>query len=503
MSAYGGRLSRRNACVLIAGVSALAIVAPAEAWAQGAEAPRFGAPEPFSREQLVGRARTLAARPYQPRPAAEDVAQSYDAAGKLAYGEAERIAEFVRLLPVSSLAAAPVVIHVVEGGTARTVQSFAGLFSGGTTHPAGFRIMAPDLRSDWLSYQGASYFRASGSQEQYGLSARGVAVDTALPRPEEFPSFTEFWIERKSASRFIIHALLDGPSLTGAFTFDSSKGAEGTTQDVTATLFLRKDIERLGIAPATSMFWYGEGQRPLATDWRPEVHDSDGLALWSGTGERIWRPLYNPAGARTAAFAATDPKGFGLIQRDRDFADYQDDGVWYDRRPNLWVEPQGAWGKGAVMLYEMPTDSETADNIVAFWLSDKPARKGERRDLRYRLHWTSRDLSAGTAAHATNIWIGASSLPGGRARTGAKKFVIDFEGPVLQGLDRNSGVQPVVDLPTDALFEISAYPVLGTAARWRVVVDTKVEQGARKEFRLFLRRGDNALSETVIQPLEP
>ncbi|MCT2401512.1 glucan biosynthesis protein [Novosphingobium mangrovi (ex Huang et al. 2023)] len=490
-------LSRRDACIFLAGLVSLAGTGAA-----ARPTGRFGPSVRFSRDTLVAQARRRAARGYVPPSAWPEVTRDYDAYGRLAYGAADRLAGLVRLMPVSHMASAPVGIHVVENGAARTVRSFEGLFAGGNSAPAGFRIMAPDLASDWLSYLGASYFRADGAQHQYGLSARGIAVDTGFARAEEFPRFTDFWIEWRTDAHFVIHALLDGPSLTGAFTFDCHDGADGVVQAVQATLFLRKDIERLGIAPATSMFWYGEGQRALATDWRPEVHDSDGLAVWSGTGERIWRSLRNPRQARTNSFRADSLKGFGLMQRDRRFADYQDDGVWYDRRPSLWVEPEGDWGPGAVMLYEMPTDSETVDNIVAFWLSDRPARAGERRDLSYRLHWTSGDPVDDGSARVVDIWTGASGDPGGPSRPGARKFVIDFRGPGLAGLDRESGVEPVVSLSGPALVGLAAYPVLGQEALWRVVVDVRTDLDQPRDFRLYLRRGSSALSETLIQPLQ-
>src|SRR6185312_14095878 len=196
----------------------------------------------------------------------------------------------------------------------------------------------------------ASYFRTSGEDNQYGASARGIAINTAMPEPEEFPRFVEFWLEepKVDAPSITIYALLDGPSISGAYRFEAVKG-RGAIINISADLYARTDIDRVGIAPLTSMFWYGENDRRYASDWRPEIHDSDGLAMWTGAGEHIWRPLNDDEHPSTSSFADKSPQGFGLLQRDRNFDDYLD-GVHYERRPSLWVEPLGDWGEGAVTL---------------------------------------------------------------------------------------------------------------------------------------------------------
>jgi glucans biosynthesis protein len=489
--------SRRDSFQLLAALMAAAM--PASVLAAR---PRLGSPQPFSWELLAGKARALAARPYAAARMAGQKAADFDAAGKLTFGAAERLAGLVRLLPASSGAPNRVGIHIVEAGKARTLGALDGLFVGNSAaEPAGFRILAPRLETDWLAYQGASYFRAAGSRDQYGLSARGIAIDTGIDGKEEFPLFTDFWIERIADDHFIVHALLDGPSLSGAFAFDSRLGPNGVTQDVRAALFLRRDIDRLGIAPATSMFWYDEARRERPSDWRPEIHDSDGLAIWSGSGERIWRPLANPAAARVSSFSGDGLKGFGLMQRDQRFENYQDDGARYDRRPSLWIEPLGDWGPGAVLLYEMPTDSETLDNIVAFWVGSEPARAGGRRELRYRLCWTSDDLSDGGVAQVVNSWIGNGGIPGAPPVPGARKYVFDFKGAALAGLRRDSIVEAVVNLEPPTLLKATAYPVVGQQDLWRAVIDVMPAKSGVRDMRLYLRRGTAALSETVIEPL--
>ena len=205
---------------------------------------------------------------------------------------------------------------------------------------------------------------------------------------EEFPRFVEFWLAEPERSQpaVTIYALLDGPSLTGAYRFVATKKT-GAIMDVEAELNFRSDIAQLGIAPLTSMYWYGENQRPNVPDWRPEIHDNDGLALWTGKGERIWRPLMNPPSVRTNSFIDENPKGFGLLQRDRDFANYQDDGAFYDKRPTMWVEPRGNWEAGAVQLVEIPTQDEIHDNIVAYWMPKRPIKAREQMSVAYRLYW--------------------------------------------------------------------------------------------------------------------
>ena len=221
---------------------------------------------------------------------------------------------------------------------------------------AGFRVhFHTDWDNDIVAFLGASYFRAVGGEKQYGLSARGLAIDTGLDRPEEFPVFEAFWLERpeRATSRLTVYALMDSPGIAGAYRFDITPGST-LTMDVDAALYPRREIERLGIAPLTSMFLCGENDRRMANDWRPEIHDSDGLAIWTGAGERTWRPLLNPAGLRVNSYLDENPRGFGLLQRDRDFDHYQDDGAYYNRRPSAWIEPKATgnrrWGKGAVQL---------------------------------------------------------------------------------------------------------------------------------------------------------
>ena len=244
---------------------------------------------------------------------------------------------------------------------------------------------------DWLAFLGASYFRSPAETGQYGLSSRGLAIDTGMPTPEEFPRFTSFWVEPLEGRRGLaIHALLDSPRMTGAFRMETVR-EQGTLMDIEARLFPRADMTRVGIAPLTSMFWYAKHNRKQAADWRPEIHDSDGLAIWTGAGERIWRPLNDPAAVQTSTFLDANPKGFGLVQRERHFSAYEDDGAFYDRRPSVWVEPVGDWGEGAVnsSRFQPATRSTTTSSPIGCRRSRSGPARSARCAISFTGAWTS------------------------------------------------------------------------------------------------------------------
>ena len=274
-------------------------------------------------------------------------------------------------------------------------------------------------------FQGASYFRFLCRRAAYGISARGLAVNTAEPGGEEFPDFEEFWVDRPGpgATQIVVYALLNGPSVTGAYRFTITPGDE-TVMRVKASIYCRKNPAVLGLAPLTSMFWHGKNTDVETDDFRPEVHDSDGLLLHAGSGEWIWRPLTNPAAMRTMAFSDTDPRGFGLLQRERRFANYEDLEVPYQLRPSVWVEPVGTWGRGSVRLVELHAPDETADNIVAFWVPAELPPAGTELALEYKLHWVLDQI------HPPAGYAVATRL--GRSQTFEKdleRFVVDFDGP--------------------------------------------------------------------------
>jgi glucans biosynthesis protein len=511
------KVSRRGVVAGLVTGGAAAIAGAASSQQAAGPAPgtlAFGPPRPFSWAALKEQARGSARRPYKPRVnswAKQLVALDFDAVGQVRYrpeaalwpGD-DRIGS-VEFFHLGRYVQTPVTINVLEDGAAREALYARDLFDIPAGNPAGrlpgdlgfagFRVLDPGARTDWIAYQGASYFRSADPFNQYGLSARGLAIDTAVAGPEEFPAFTEFWLERVPEG-LIVYALLDGPSVAGAYRIVHRRGPTGLVQDIEASLTLRAAVQRLGLAPLTSMYWYGAGGG-RGRDWRPQIHDSDGLSLWTGKGERLWRPLANPPRVMTNAFVDSDPKGFGLMQRDRTFEDYQDDGAFYDRRPSAWVEPVGAWGRGSVQLVELPTRSETEDNAVAFWTPARPVVRGEDIAVRYRLHWSDQEPIPPGVAQVIAMRTGAGGRPGQPPSPGLRKYVVDFEGGRLAALNRRSGVVPVVTASGGRPIDAVAYPVVGTH-RWRLMFDIALPDGEAMDLRAFLRLGGDALTETWI-----
>jgi periplasmic glucans biosynthesis protein len=269
-------------------------------------------------------------------------------------------------------------------------------------------------------------------------------------------------------------------------------------------LFFRADISRLGVAPLTSMYWYGENERRKAADWRPEIHDNDGLALWTGKGERIWRPLNNPPQVTTNSFADNNPRGFGLMQRDRDFADYEDDGAFYNKRPGIWVEPKGNWGAGAVQLVEIPTDDEIHDNIVAYWRPDGDIRAGDTQSFDYRLYWQDGEPAYPKAiANVVATRLGRGGVPGQIPWPRDKhKFVVDFTGGALTQMQQRFDVTPVTSTSRGKIDNGYVIKVVGTD-RWRALFDLQLDGNAPVDLRLYLKLGNKTLSETWLYQYYP
>ncbi|MFN3259009.1 MAG: glucan biosynthesis protein [Pikeienuella sp.] len=476
--------------------------------------PRLGPAEPFGFAQLADRARRMAGAPWAPPatpPAGVLDRIDYDAYWRIRFRDDSSIrlgtsgpaAQFFHL---GRYAREPVAVHVVEDGAAREVVYEETLFDVPADSPAhemgplagfaGVRFMRPGLRPDWLSFLGASYFRCDGPEAQYGLSARGLAIDTGLSRPEEFPRFSAFWIGagEREGEDVTVHALLDSPSVTGAYRFGATREAGfGQRLAIETRLFFRNGVERLGVAPLTSMFWYSETNRASAPDWRPEIHDSDGLALHTGAGERLWRPLRNPARVTTSSFFDRDPRGFGLIQRDREFDHYHDDGVFYDRRPSVWIEPRGSWGAGAVQLVEIPTADETFDNIVAYWTPAAQPAAGAALSFDYDQHWRALDPFPETLAHVVATWSGWGGVPGQPRPADVDKIAVDFAGGALGGLEE--GVEFELEARGGEILIPRAYRVVGSD-RWRLMFDLRGAHSGPVELRAYLHRGGEPLTET-------
>lgn len=494
--------------------------------AQGAE---LGAAEPFSFDLLKDMARGLAAQPYQ-APELRDAAVleriSYDFHNQIRLREEATLwAGQGKTSPVQPFFPGtyfrqPVRLYAVEGGAARELGFDLSLFDIPEGNPAkelkhtegfaGFRVKDADSGLDWMAFLGASYWRTSGYSGQFGLSVRGLALDSGVSGPEEFPMFTRFWLEPAENGDITAYALLESPRATGAYRIASARGVDGRpgiVQDVSAVLFLRGDVERMGIAPLTSMYWYGKNNDFIAPDWRPEVHDSDGLEIHAGNGERIWRPLNNPPRTMANSFQSPGVKGFGLMQRERNFEHYQDDGVFYEKRASVFVEPVGDWGTGAVTLIELRTDDEIHDNIVAFWTPGAAARAGQEYDLSYKLSWLEDAPTPPQGARFLATRLGAGGIPGHPRPPKVVKVTCDLENLGLEMLDRTSGVTVDVTTSLGTTSNTVAYPVVGTN-RWRAMVDVDYSglpegEDSAIDLRLCLRHNDLALSETLLLQLFP
>ncbi len=411
-------------------------------------------------------------------------------------------------------------MHEVAGGIAREIAYDPAMFDMRKTGIdardlprdlgfAGFRVnFHTNWDSDVAAFLGASYFRAVGAESQYGLSARGLAIGVGSPKGEEFPMFTEFWFERPAPAQdhLTIYALLDAPSIAGAYRFDVAPGGT-STMDIDAALYPRRAIDDLGIAPLTSMFLCGENDRRVGSDWRPEIHDSDGLAMATGGGEWIWRPLVNAPGTRLNSFLDRRPRGYGLLQRDRTFDHYLDDGAFYDLRPSAWVEPKplpgGGFDAGAVQLLEYPAQDEATDNIVACWRPSSPVQPARELLYAYRLYWGAEPPVRPALAHVVATYTGIGGVVGQPRRHFAWRFVVDFVGGDLAAAPKDAAVEPVITASRGAIEIPSARPQHAIGG-YRVMFDIRPDDAPDPvDLRLFLRLDGAALSETWLYQWTP
>ena len=369
---------------------------------------------------------------------------------------------------------------------------------------AGFRVLYPinkgDKQDEIMTMLGASYFRVVGKDQVYGLSARGMAIDTALPSGEEFPRFTEFWIERPKPGdkHLVIFALLDSPRATAAYRLILRPGTD-TVVDVKSQMFLRDKVSKLGVAPLTSMFLFGANQPSKVLNYRRELHDSSGLSIHAGNGEWIWRPLNNPKHLSVSNFTVENPRGFGLLQRGRNFSHYEDLDDNYDKRPSAWIEPEGDWGKGSVDLVEIPTADETNDNIVAFWSPAELPKVGEPLDVAYRLHWTLDDAAFHSPESA---WVKQTLRSTGdvkqsnliRQPDGSVAYLVDFEGPSLKKLLPDAPVRSQVSVGDNAELVENSVRYNEHTKGWRLTLRMKIKDaGKPTEMRA-------ALVQDIVQP---
>ena len=396
-------------------------------------------------------------------------------------------------------------VNLVEQGIATPVPFSLDMFNFGPLAPepdnpdelsfSGLRLRYPLNRSDVLDevvvFQGASYFRAVARGLTYGLSARGLTVNTAAPTGEEFPVFTDFWIEppASSAPDIRVWALLDSVSVAGAFQFQIVPGAE-TVMEVQSTLFARTDIDNVGVAPLTSMFLFNQSNRSGFDDYREAVHDSQGLQMISGKGERIWRSLGNPTNLQVSSFSDTNPTAFGLVQRHRAFTDYQDAEARYESRPSAWIQPIGEWGEGVVELVEIPSPIETNDNIVAFWRPAGGLKVGTPYRFDYRLSWN--DVPGDTSPLFRVDAVRIGQRPGASTR----EIIVDFNTNTIEGNPVPLNENLFIDLSMTAGKQIGARgQVLPDGNKYRVSFDFDPEENDISDIRLVLRDDDNEVSE--------
>ncbi|MGL4729588.1 MAG: glucan biosynthesis protein [Bosea sp. (in: a-proteobacteria)] len=534
---------------LMTGLSALALSAAHAALAQTpgngtrpqpapSPAPPSTAAQPqpsFSYEQLVRRARDMAASAHEASPALPEALAKldFDAWRDIRFRPERALmgppqAQAGQPQPAGSpfrmqmfhpgfLFNQPVVVNILRGGVPMPVPYSAQLFDYGRNRferplPvnlgfAGFRLHyplnEPRLFDELISFIGASYFRVLGRGQKYGLSARGLSLNAGQKDSEEFPAFREFWIEAPAADadRVIIYALMDSASLTGAFRFQVYPG-DATVVDVTATLHARKRVEKVGLAPLTSMFFTGENDRRYFDDFRTELHDSDGLLVHTGAGEWLWRPLRNPKEPAISAFVDKAPRGFGLIQRDRVFEHYQDLDLNYELRPSYWIEPEGDWGEGHIELIELPTTDETNDNVVALWAPKVPLEPGREAVFRYRLSAMMDTTDLHPGGHVLNTYQAKPKALGSGEQPppGARRFIVDFTGG---DLDYHLGEADKVELvPTISQGRVLRSFIVPNPKieGFRAFIDVALEPGQSADLRAFLRSGSKALTETWTYP---
>lgn len=465
---------------------------------------------PFSRSVVLEQARALAAAAFAPpKPDVPDALQKLSAAdyASIQFREDKRFfvdppTRFaVELTHSGFIYNVPVQISIVNAGVARKVTYDPGLYTFGSLAPpapdtplefAGFMALTPldrpEVMTPFAMFAGASYFRAISKNQSFGLSARGLAIGTGEPEGEEFPFFRAHWLETPGEDRMVVHSLLDGPSATGAYRFTIRPG-DVTQIDVEATIFARSTIAHIGLAPLTSMFLFDAKDRAAHDDFRLGVHSSDGLAMWNGSDERLWRPLHSPRLLQISAFSDSGPRGFGLIQRERDFKEYEDLASKYHDRPSAWVEPIGDWGKGHVVLVEIPTNDEIHDNIVAYWRPEPEISAGSEISLTYRLSWPwdEPDLNGLLKVVRTLSGVGTN---------GRRRFVVDFSGEG-QATIRASAVQLMAQASPGSLHdaEISENPEINGL---RLQFDVDPEGNDSVEMRLELRSGERRIAETWV-----
>jgi glucans biosynthesis protein len=478
----------------------------------------LAAPTPFDPAMVTETARNLAMQPYKALPA-----DLPDAFKTLTYEQYVAI----HLRPGASLWAndnigfaieplhrgfifsTPMQINLVANGEARRLTYDAALFDFGKRAPpanlgdigfSGFRVLAPLDHGGFFeiaTFQGASFFRAVGRGLDSGAMARALSIRTADPRGEEFPALRSVWIERPSiaASALIIYAIIDSESVTGAYRFTLRPG-EATLIDTECTLFARSTLDHYGIATMSAIHLSGAIDQTRNDDLRPAVAEIDGLQILTGMGEWIWRPVSNPLTLQTSTFVDENPRGFGFLQRDRNFDHYQDDDQHWENRPSLWIEPIGDWSFGGVQLLEIPTDSDVNDNIIAYWRPKQPLNAGAEISFAYRQFWCA---SPPERPYLATVALTRSGRGSSLKR---HRFLVEFSGANLRSIKNPDEIKPnLTASPGSIVFVRTFYVRAKTICRVLFDLDPGGENFS--ELRLVLEAGGKPISETWVYRWTP
>jgi periplasmic glucans biosynthesis protein len=510
------------------------LVAPGATWIsralaqQNPPAPPAGPPGParFGYDDVVKRARELAGAPFDARipPLPDGLAHlDFDAWRDIRFKPDKALLNQgggpfrLELFHLGHLYQRPVTVNVIRDGIPAPVPYAANLFDYGRNKIdkslpinlgfAGFRLHyplnSPLVMDEVIAFLGASYYRFLGRGQRYGLSARGLGINSGIGQNEEFPFFREFWIDtpEPGAQRAIVHGLLDSESAAGAFRFEIYPSQE-TTIEATATIFARRDLPTLDMAPLSSMFLLGKNDHRIADDFRNELHDSDGLLIHTGSGEWIWRPLSNPSEPALSTFIDKDIRGFGLLQRDRNFEHYQDLDLAYELRPSYWVEPRDNWGEGRVELVELPTTDESNDNIVASWVPKEPLETGKTISYGYRITALTNDARLTPGGRAVNTYRTHPRALGSAEplAPGSTRFIIDFSGGDLGYFGADPAMVEVVPSASNGRITRSFLTPNPHIRGFRAGIDVQIEPGQSCDLRAFLKSGNRALTETWTFP---
>lgn len=503
-----GTPSRRAVMTGIGATALAASALPGPAAAQQATWPADG--QTFETARLLDYARALARRPYAATPV--DLPEPFGSLNAEQFG-------MIRAKPTSHLLheqgpglaieplhrgfvyKEPVALFVIVDGVVRRIPYDPALFDfGRLTVPAslpdlgysGFRLFGDPVDGkdrEAAIFQGATFFKALARGQTYGLQARALALKVAEARGEEFPFFRAIWIERASGNAgAIVHALFDSESATGVMRATIRPG-DVTLVDIETNIFARQVLDHFGIAAMSGTYLFGPGERRSSDDVRPAVFETNGLQMLRGNGEWVWRPLRNPPTLQISVFADENPRGFGLLQRERDFGQFQDDDARLERRPSLWIEPIGDWGTGALQLIEIPSDSEVNDNIVAYWRPRTPVQPGAEASFSYRQFWCWQPPERPAVASVVQTRFGRGSS--GRRR----RFIVDFAGDMLGDAKTVMEMTPAITASAGSIQNIRVLPYTDRKM-CRVIFELDPGNEQLCELRLIINAGATPVTET-------